>query len=1133
MNYSKYITFPPFHPVCDIMAEQGEYWTSFIPNNSFLDILDDLLTSLQSLSPKDHKSFWVQGTFGSGKSHAAIVIKHLLCDDFIEIKEHAKRLTVNAERFARLQKLRSAKRYLPVTLKGAEKAYHARGAANYIKTGVKQSLDFYGINHHLKTDFDAYIKLLSDSSSHNWDKILFSEGSRLSYYTEEVASVITALKNADVKYLELVEEACAKGGWSAAEDSISIVDWLKEAEAAVRQHGFSGIVIFWDEMTSLFRDNQLDEAVLELIQKIAEVTFSANKDNPVEIYFYMISHKNLSDKNIDKIGDRFNRKEYSMEFVTTYSILSHLIDREEVYELQEVKREFKKRNEVNSLLSDLESDNGSSIAGESSLDRLFPLHPYSAYLCTLIAKNFGSTNRSVFKFIHDDKNGFLSFINERNIPETCTSDYLWRFFEESFKEDLALYGDVLQVHDRYARILKDEPSEVSKVFEVVLLLNALAKRAIGDKLASPDENNICRAFAGVYPKESVIKALSVIDSKDIISRNAMGLYVIESSSLSREDLDKEDARLRKEYPTPAAIIKQSDFIRNELFGHMTAQLYREKEFEVMDMSTPSAKTKLANSINSYTSGYKIKIILIPCREGEIEATKSSYLSEIAPLTVNRNVIVVIPKESLLSKNYDNWLKYKAREAVSTRRGYPHEAEDAKNNANKVLQTWLEDILGASFFVNLGESSFEEASSCSEIVDIINNRMRKPRFAYGAEQYRELIKKQNAWKKQQSPAIVSAVLNASNRDELTKNLPGAFSPLMCVFRSLDNIDLVGNDLKFSPNCPADAPLKVIKQEIDNRLKGKKQGGLFDLSETLNFLTRPPYGLYQNAVSQFILSFCLRDYAGQLFSSESFPINSAQLANVIKAIFVKWDGGTDKKREATLRFGSEEENKFNEQMSVLFDLSPSRNTTQTIRAIKLGFSSKVGAPLWALKYLSNVDEKIVEDYNRLIEFVQKDRSVPSQNEFKEINTLIEIRFIDFKRLLNRDNFQKAFCNFIERVWTKKGDDNYPLEKIKQYLTSHLQEEFGYWEESKTEIAILSFHPESSIVVAGHAPTHPTVSQEEGSGPIFPTNSEDVSILANTIRERRLSVDEYITCLTELVSRYPVVHSYLMSIFSHARN
>ncbi len=1133
MNYSKYISFPSFHPVCDITNEQDEHWTTFIPNECFHGILDDLIKSLQSSAPKDHKSFWIQGSYGSGKSHAAIVFKHLLCDDFAEIEGHAHRLAGKPERFARFQKLRASKRYLPVILKGAEKAYHARGAANYIKTGVKKSLDQYGIDHHLQTDFDSYINLLSDREAHNWENVLFAEGSELSFYTRSVDAVIEALKKGDVKYLELVENACASRGWGAVEDSVSIVEWLREAELTVRNNGFSGIIIFWDEMTSLFRDNQLDEAVLELIQKIAEVTFSAEGENPTEIYLYMISHKNLSNKNEDKIGDRFIRKQYAMEFVTTYSILSHLIGRE-VHGLQDVKYEFRKKKDVCNLLDELESDSGSSIVGDRFLDSLFPLHPYSAYLCTLIAKNFGSTNRSVFKFIYDEKHGFNAFIKEKSIPEACTSDYLWRFFEEDFREDLALYGDVLQVHQRYSKGLKKEQSYVSQVFEVVLLLNALAKRSIGDELAIPSEKNICKAFAGVYSQSTVIDALKLIHDRDIISQNAMGLYLVESSSLPREDLNKEETKLRAKFANPAAIINDSDFMWRELQEQTTAQLFREKDFDVMDMSTPQGKSKVTNSINNFTSGHKIKFFLIPCWEGKVEETKNTYLSEVNPQLPQRNAVIVIPREPLSEKIYSNWIKYKAKEAVSAKRGLPQEADDAKNNADSVLRSWLQDITGSAFYVNYGNDSFEEAASCSEIVDIINTRMRKPRFAYGAEQYPELLKKQNAWKKGQVPAVIKAVINASNRDELTKSLPAAFSPLMCVLRSLDNIDLVGNDLKFSPNCPTEAPLWVIKEEIDRKLSKKKQGGLFNLDEALVFLTKPPYGFYQNAVSQFILAFCLREYAEQLFSNEGFPIGKAQLQDVIKAVFSKWEGGSDKKKEAEIRFGSEEENKFNEQVSTLFDLTYSPNTQNTIGALKLKFSSRVGAPLWVMSYFPGVDGNTLEDYIQFIDFIQKGGKLPTQKEFKTMNSILERRFTDFKLLLTPDNFQKAFDLFIVSVLALRGEEHLPIEEVKQYLPGRMQEDYGYWEESKTKIAILSFRPEpQQTPIAPPSPEEPTVVPSGEVIPVAVPTTSTANHLTNRIREHRLSEDEYVKCLTELVDRYPVVHSYLMSIFRDARN
>lgn len=690
----------------------------------------------------------------------------------------------------------------------------------------------------------------------------------------------------------------------------------------------------------------------------------------------------------------------------------------------------------------------------------------------------------------------------------------------------------MQVHQRYSEGLKKEQSYVSQVFEVVLLLNALAKRSIGDELAIPSEKNICSAFAGVYSQSTVIDALKLIRDRDIISQNAMGLYVVESSSLPREDLNKEETKLRAKFANPAAIINGSDFMRRELREQTMAQLFREKEFEVMDMSTPQGKSKVTNSINNFTSGYKIKFFLIPCWEGKVEETKNTYLSEVKPQLPQRNAVIVIPREPLSEKIYSHWIKYKAKEAVSTKRGLPQDADDARSNADAVLRLWLQDITGSAFYVNYGNDSFEEAASCSEIVDIINTRMRKSLFTYGAEQYPELLKKQNAWKKGQVPAVIRAVINASNRDELTHKLPSAFYPLTYVLRSLDNIDIVRNDLTFSPNCPTEAPLRVIKEKIDRELSKKKQGGLFNLDAALAFLTKPPYGFYQNAVSQFVLAFCLREYAEQLFSNEGFPIGKAQLPDVIKAVFTKWEGGADKKKEAEIRFGSEEENKFNEQVSALFDLPHSLNTQKTIGALKLEFSKRVGAPLWVMSHLPEVDENTKEDYKQFISFVQKESKLPTQQEFKTMNSILERRFTDFKLLLTPDNFQKAFDSFIVSVLARGGKEHQSIEDVKRYLASHLQEEYGYWEEAKTEIAILSFQSESQTTAVPSSPGPPPTSPG-GNVPTPAPTTGTANHLTSRIREHRLSEDEYVRCLTELVDRYPVVHSYLMSIFRDARN
>ena len=82
-KYSDFIRLQSFLPVYDILEDNGpSTWQSFIPTTQFNDMLQRSLTAITSSEVSKRKSVWVRGTFGTGKSHASAVIKHLLCDDF-------------------------------------------------------------------------------------------------------------------------------------------------------------------------------------------------------------------------------------------------------------------------------------------------------------------------------------------------------------------------------------------------------------------------------------------------------------------------------------------------------------------------------------------------------------------------------------------------------------------------------------------------------------------------------------------------------------------------------------------------------------------------------------------------------------------------------------------------------------------------------------------------------------------------------------------------------------------------------------------------------------------------------------------------------------------------------------------
>ena len=86
MKYSSVIGIESFFDSTFNMTEEREnYWKQFITNEKFESNLKEIVNAFTSPSSDQHKSIWVQGTYGTGKSHSTSVIKHLLCDNVEDI----------------------------------------------------------------------------------------------------------------------------------------------------------------------------------------------------------------------------------------------------------------------------------------------------------------------------------------------------------------------------------------------------------------------------------------------------------------------------------------------------------------------------------------------------------------------------------------------------------------------------------------------------------------------------------------------------------------------------------------------------------------------------------------------------------------------------------------------------------------------------------------------------------------------------------------------------------------------------------------------------------------------------------------------------------------------------------------
>ena len=142
-KYSDFIKIQDFLPVYDITSELPGSWQTFIPTKQFTDLLTKSVSCIVTDDLSKRRSIWVRGTFGTGKSHASSVVKHLLCDPSEDIENYLDSFT-DISLKERIKNIRAEKRYFPVVLKGVEGAYSIPRFSLTLQRATKAALSAAG-----------------------------------------------------------------------------------------------------------------------------------------------------------------------------------------------------------------------------------------------------------------------------------------------------------------------------------------------------------------------------------------------------------------------------------------------------------------------------------------------------------------------------------------------------------------------------------------------------------------------------------------------------------------------------------------------------------------------------------------------------------------------------------------------------------------------------------------------------------------------------------------------------------------------------------------------------------------------------------------------------------------------------
>jgi len=1088
MKYSEIIGLQEyFHPVFNIENETFNYWKQFIPNDQFYEVLRKTLSAIDTSEPSLRKSIWIQGTFGTGKSHAASVIKHLLYDDYAEVENYIDQNIDDSSLKSKLKNYRSNNRLMPIVLKGLGSISDSRTFALQIEKAVRTSPGFKDLGIVTTSDFDRLIEKVN-SPLIDWDSLI-RKHDELSIYVTTKTDILKKLNASDIEFFHVIEGTLNKEGVHFSHADIT--NWLVEVNnEVIAQKKADGIIIIWDEFTSVM--DSINSGIINQLQNIAELS---EKNN---IFLYLISHRTphqhtIPKEDLTRMNDRFHIIQYRMEPITTYHIIAATIKKINIDEWRRLQGEiFEGSTQWNDLINLL--TNNHSASAKSKIKDLFPIHPYSAYLSTFIARNLGSTNRSIFGFLYDKEYGFLNYLDkELNGERLLTADYLWDFFVNAFENDQeARFNQVLDKYRLNIQRVQEHGEQCTKVFKGILLLNVLFKviEVTGEEGSpvTPSTENITSLFTGSGFEKEISEILNFIDEKGIVTKTPGGDFLIEFSSLPIREIEQAKESVRNQFKDIINVLKYAQIDKDLEKSIFKDNIYRESEIVLFSTNIENEHI-LRNRLNKvFGKPFSLKCAVFIANGDYDHLTTIPKIKELAQDEDFQDIIFVIVEEPFSERNYEKFIDYIARKQVSDNHSYDEQSVKYENYAKEQVKEWFSRMRNRYMQIIFRDK--DEKHLSTKIGSEINRSYSPIIFSKGIDNISLLYRNANVWKFQNAIKSAEIFIFADNRTELEKKTSsGPTSYLKFLVKDKEEEYIVFDNLMLKPDGDTNHTLNIIQSEIDTKFSKLKHRSLFNIGEELKFLTEAPYGLYTNMPNMALMGFVLRKYIGELYVADvGRPIEKDEMRDLIGDMFSFWQDNK-KQNKLNVRFGSKEERELKNILLDLFDLKDFNSITDTRWAIVNYVKTIAKYPIWSLKYYSE-GKNIAIAIDELLKLIFN-----STNEIdvKLISGVLEkikeYRF-ELKLALKPENFSIGFLSFLQSVDEGISITEANFREVADYLFSNMQEEIGLWKEDNVKLKVYQWHTHKN---------QPTSNPTPPNNPDTPQNPDTPTPIPTPEREK----------------------------------
>ena len=540
---------------------------NFIPTNSSIDLIYDLLSGTQSESTQRAKI--LSGAYGRGKSHIVLVALSLLSE--VKDKELYRRILDKMKSYNEdiyktvLNILDSKLKLLPVVISGSNSSL-----TQSFMNALQQSLNYFGLESIMPdSHFQAAVNAIE-----NWKN---NYPDTYDAFEEKVNDVDEFIKNLENNNTETYQNfitlypSLTAGSVFNPFVGFDVVNIYENVSAAVKEHGYSGLYIVYDEFGKYLETSitTATESDTKLLQDFAEkCTRSGNN----QMHLLLICHKDISnyiDMNLpqDKvdgwrgISARFEHINLQNNFSQMYEVMSAAIEKnKDKWESfcdknKKIFKEITDRYSNNSVLSN-QPDVEGIVKG------CYPLHPSTVFILPRLSEKVAQNERTLFTFLSaGQKNTLVDFIekNDKDFP-FVTPDYLYNYFEMQFKKELNS-SEIYKTYSLASNVLKkvEKNSLHAKIIKTIALVYMIEQF---EKMP-PTVDFIKDTFIDVVkdPKEITDAINDLISNSCIVylKRSNNYLKLKKTSGVNTEDQIRERVEQLKLQTTVKAILNNASF----------------------------------------------------------------------------------------------------------------------------------------------------------------------------------------------------------------------------------------------------------------------------------------------------------------------------------------------------------------------------------------------------------------------------------------------------------------------------------------------------------------------------------------------------------------------------------------------